>query len=54
MLLLGLWKTLHYSGVNRVILKELQETHGMKPLQLVKAIVTRWLSHGATCQRCTE
>ena len=53
-LLLGLWKTFHYSGVNRVILKELQEAYGMKPLQLVKAVVTRWLSHGAACQRCRE
>ena len=26
----------------------------MKPLQLVKAVVTRWLSHGAVCQRCRE
>ena len=26
----------------------------MKALHLVKAVVTRWLSHGATCKRCLE
>ena len=26
----------------------------MKALHLVKAVVTRWLSHGAICKRCLE
>ena len=53
-LLLVLWKSFHYSALNRLILTELQRAYGMKALQLVKAVVTRWLSHGAACQRCLE
>ena len=53
-LLLGLWKVFCYSGKNRSILKELQEAYGLKALNLVKAAVTRWLSHGAACPRCRE
>ena len=48
-LLLGLWKTFYFS-----ILKELQQAYGMKSLNIVKAAVTRWLSHGAACKRCRE
>ena len=53
-LLLGLWKLFHYSALNRSILTEIQKAYGMKALHLVKAVVTRWLSHGATCKRCLE
>ena len=53
-LLLGLWKGFYYSGKNIHILKELQEAYGLKALNLVKAAATRWLSHGAACQRCRE
>ena len=53
-ILLGLWKAFHYSALNRHILKSLQEAYGMKALNLVKAAVTRWLSHGAACRRCRE
>ena len=53
-LLLGLWRTFYYSSRNRFILKELQEAYGMKALTVVKAAVTRWLSHGAACKRCRE
>ena len=53
-LLLGLWKGFYYSGKNRHILKALQEAYGLKALNLVKAAVTRWLSHGAACRRCRE
>ena len=53
-LLLVLWKSFHYSALNRLILTEIQRAYGMKALQLVKAVVTRWLSHGAACQRCLE
>lgn len=53
-LLLGLWKAFHYSSLNRHIFAKLQETYGLKVLQLIKAVVTRWLSHGAACKRCRE
>ena len=44
-LLLGLWKAFYYSGKNCNILRSLQEAYGIKALNLVKAVVTRWLSH---------
>ena len=53
-LLLGLWKAFYYSGKNRYILRPLQEAHGIKALNLVKAVVTKWLSHGAASKRCRE
>ena len=49
-LLLGLWKSFHYIALNRSILTEIQKGYGMKALHLVKAVVTRWLSHGAACK----
>ena len=53
-LLLGLWKSFHYSTLNWSIITEIHKAYGMKALHLVKAVVTRWLSHGATCKRCLE
>ena len=53
-LLLGLCKAFYYSGKNCNILRSLQEAYGIKALNLVKAVVTRWLSHGAACKRCRE
>ena len=53
-LLLGLWKTFHFSCKNRFILREIQKAYGMKSLNVIKAAVTRWLSHGAACKRCRE
>ena len=49
-LLLGLWKAFYYSGKNRNILRSLQEVYVIKALNLVKAVVTRWLSHGVACK----
>ena len=53
-LLLGLWKSFHYSALNCTILTEIQKAYGTKTLRLVKAVFTRWLSHGAACKRCLE
>ena len=53
-LLLGLWKAFYYSGKNCNILRSLQEVYGIKALDLVKTVATRWLSHGAACKRCRE
>ena len=52
--LLGLWKAFYYSGKNCNILRSLQETYGIKALNLLNAVVTRWLSHGAAFKRCRE
>ena len=40
-LLLGLWKTLHFSSKDRFILHEIQKAYGMKSLNVIKAAVTR-------------
>ena len=53
-LLLGLWKTFHFSCKNRFILREIQKAYGMKSLNVIKAAVTRWLSHSAACKHCGE
>ena len=53
-LLLGLWKAFYYSGKNCNILRSLQEAYGIKALNLLNAVVTRWLSHGAAFKRCRE
>ena len=53
-LLLRLWKSFHYSALNRSVLTVIQKACGIKALHLVKAVVTRWLSHGAACKRCLE
>lgn len=53
-LLLGLWKTFHFSGKRKLILEELQKSYGQKPLSIVKAAVTRWLSHGRACGRVLD
>ena len=46
-LLLGSWKEFYYLGKNHNILRFLQEAYGIKALNLVKDVVTRWLSRGA-------
>ena len=53
-LLLGLWRSFHYSALNRSILTEIQKAYGMKALHLIKAVVARWLSHGVICKRCLD
>ena len=53
-LLLGLWKTFHFNSKTRFILHEIQKAFGMKSLNVIKAAVTRWLSHCAACKRCRE
>ena len=47
-LLLGLWKTFHFSSKSHFILHEIQKAEGMKSLNVIKAAAARWLSHGAT------
>ena len=35
-------------------MKSIQEAYGVQALNLAKAAVTRWLSHGAACKHCWE
>ena len=51
-LLVGLWKGFYYSRKNRHIWNSFQEVLGLKALNLVKAAVTRLLSHGSACKHC--
>ena len=50
-LLSGLWKTFHYSSLNRHIFSKLQQAHDSQPRHLVKAAVIRWLPDGQACKK---
>ena len=45
-LLLNLYQLLMNSSVKQSIFEEVQAAYGLQSLKLVKAAVTRWLSHG--------
>ena len=53
-LLLGLWRIFYFSKKNHFILHDIQKAYSMKYLNVIKAAVMRWLSHGAACKRCRE
>ena len=53
-LLLGLLKRFHFRSKNCYILKEIQLAYGIKAINITKASVTQWLSHGAACKRCRK
>ena len=53
-LLLGLWKTFHYSSLNCHTFPELQQAYDLQPCHLAKAAVTRWLLHGQACKTVRE
>ena len=42
------------SSKNRFIFNQIQEAYGLKTLSIIKAAITRWLSHGDACKRCHE
>ena len=50
-LLIALWKIFKYSTIKQAIFEEAQVTHDMKPAKILKACVTRWLTHGKSCIR---
>ena len=50
-LLISLWKTFKYSTIKQAIFEEAQVTHDLKPVKILKACVTRWLTHGESCIR---
>ena len=53
-LLLNLFLMMKNSAVKTNIFEETQKAYGLMPLKLAKAVVTRWLSHGKTCERVLD
>ena len=53
-LLLGLWKMFNYYPKKGSILGPLQQIYGKKPLKILKAATTRWLTHGKSSERVLE
>ena len=45
-LLLGIWKMFHFSPKKGAVLENVQSIYGKRPLKILKAAVTRWLTHG--------
>ena len=54
LVLIRLWRTIHYSSQNSFTLKEILAVYGMKTLKVAKGTVTRRLSPVAACKRCHE
>jgi len=52
--LLCLWKMFEYSPLKSAVFRQFQETYGQKSLTLIKASMTRWLSHLHACCRVIE
>ena len=52
--LLQVWKIFKFSTVRNAILEEAQIVEGTKPLKMLKAVTTRWLTHGQAAVRVVE
>ena len=50
-LLISVWKHFKYSSVKQAVFEEAQKSMEQKPLKILKACTTRWLTHGETCNR---
>ena len=48
---LALWRAFKYSSIKASVFNNAQEVEGLKKLKLLKASLTRWLSHGAATVR---
>ena len=53
-LLLSLFLMMKNSAVKTNIFEEMQKVYVLMPLKLVKAAVTRWLSHGKACDQVLD
>lgn len=49
-LLLDIWKMFHFSPKKGAVLQNVQSIYGKRPLKILKAAVTRWLTHGRVSQ----
>ena len=52
--LLNLYLLLKNGTVKSNIFKEVQNAYGWKSLKLIKAVTTRWLSHGKAVERVLD
>ena len=50
-LLLSIWKFFEYSSIKQAVFDDAQKVLEQKPLKILKACTTRWLTHGETCNR---
>ena len=50
-LILAVWKLMKYSSVKASVFGAAQTVEGLKNVKLLKAVPTRWLSHGDALQR---
>ena len=46
--LLSLWKLFEYSSLKQAVFENAQKVDDLKPLKILKACTTRWLTHGET------
>lgn len=53
-ILLSVWKLFEYSPQTFSMFNDIQETYGLKPLTLIRAATTRWLSHLTACTRLSD
>lgn len=49
--MLALWKLFQYSPKKFSVFEKVQESYGIESLTVIRAAVTRWLSHGKACIR---
>ena len=52
--LLGLWKIFHFSPKRSSLLESFQVIYEKKPLKILKAAVTCWLTHGRALERVLD
>ena len=50
-LLISLWETFKFSSIKQTIFENAQVEHDLKPMKIIKAAVTGWLTHGESCTR---
>lgn len=53
-ILLSVWKLFEYSPQKFSMFNDIQQTYGFKPLTLIRAATTRWLSHLTACTRLSD
>ncbi|XP_052260782.1 E3 SUMO-protein ligase KIAA1586-like isoform X2 [Dreissena polymorpha] len=50
-LLISIWKLFQYSPKKAAVFQHMQEVYGERPIKIVRAATTRWLSHLRACVR---
>ena len=50
-LLISIWKIFHFSTIKQSVFENAQVEYDLKPTKIIKAAVTRWLTHGEACAR---